>query len=401
MEPEPKIDLTDTETVFYSTKNTELKTRYFWFKYMMKPGIIKVIEYILPTIKILPSWSFKWIMKKSLYKYFIGGETLQECKPKIEQLFTKNIGSIPDLSVESAHNEDGIEFAINEILKTIELSQENNKKVPLTVFKITGLIKVDILKSISKKLKEGTSLNTNEIKYFNILIDRINKLCKSAYDKKVRIMIDAEESWIQDAIDNIALKMMETYNKEEVIVINTYQMYRKNGLNNLKLHFDNSTVNKFKLGVKLVRGAYMEKERQFAIENNYESPIFDTKDDTDNEYNLAIKFCLENIQSIFLIIGTHNKISIEYLMKLMKEKDLPNNFTNIYFSQLYGMGDNLSYNLTKHGYNCCKYLPFGTIKDVIPYLIRRARENSSVNGFMSSELQNIVKELNRRKKIAA
>lgn len=397
MQPETqKPDFSDPQPAFADMSDKQLLRHYIMFKTVCKPFLIKIGEW-LGKQKIIPVWFYKWAVKRTIYKIFVGGETLQECQFKIDELDSKGVGSVPDLSIESASSEESIDAAVNEILETINLSKRNRKKVPFTVFKLTGLIKKETLIAVSKKIKLRHELSTSEKAAWSQLLKRVDKLCGAAHNNGVRIMIDAEETWLQDAIDYVAMTMMECYNKESVTVLNTYQMYRKNAVDGMQDDFGKAISGGFKLGVKIVRGAYMEKEREEAIKHGYESPINDSKEETDYEYNIGLRFCVENISSILMVAGTHNKSSIQFLMSLMEENQIPRNSDNIHFSQLFGMGDILSYNLSKFGYNVCKYLPFGPVKDVIPYLTRRARENSSVNGFTSQELQTIVAEIRRRR----
>lgn len=391
----PKPDFTDPQPAFAGMSDKQLLKHYRMFKTVCKPFLIKIGEWLGKQNKI-PVWIYKWAVKKTIYKIFVGGETLQECQPTIDELDSKGVGSVPDLSIKSVSSEKAVDAAVNDILDTIKLSQRNRKKVPFTVFKLTGLIKKDVLIAISGKIKSGQQLSDSERTEWNRLIGRADKLCGEAYQAGVRIMIDAEETWIQIAIDTIAHRMMQCYNKENVTVLNTYQMYRKNAVAALQNDFEKAVAGGYKFGVKIVRGAYMEKEREEATKHGYDSPINEMKEDTDNEYNNGLRFCIENISSILIVAGTHNKASIQYLMSLMEEHEIPRNSDSVHFSQLFGMGDILSCNLSKFGYNVCKYLPFGPVKDVIPYLTRRARENSSINGFTSQELQTIIAEIQRR-----
>lgn len=391
-----KPDFSDPQPAFQDMSDEQLRKRYVWFKKMGRPFFPWLSGIFAQITRYLPEWSYKWVAKRTIFKFFVGGESLKGCQRSIDILESKGIGSIPELSVESAGTEAKVESAMEEIFETINLSQRNRKKIPFTVFKITGLIKKKYLISIDDAIRLGTELSPRDRRRFDSIVRKADQLCGDAYRKGVRIMIDAEETWIQNVIDRIAITMMQRYNKERVVVINTYQLYLREGLSRLRDNYTKSRLEGFRLGAKVVRGAYMEKENAYAMKNGTASPVHSTKEATDKDYNLALEFCIEQIDTMVLVAGTHNKSSIQLLMHLMEDKGLPRNCDNIYFSQLFGMGDILSYNLSKFGYNVCKYLPFGPVKQVIPYLVRRARENSSVRGFTSRELQTIKNEMARR-----
>lgn len=394
---QPSSDLTDPSPVFNDMSNEELLDRFKWFNRLNNPVFFWLSDCLSPLTKIFPEWSYSWLVKRTIYKFFVGGSSLEECIKTIDKLYEKGVGSVPDLSVESVSSEKKIESAIEKILQTITLSHHNPKKVPFTVFKMTALLEKEIMMAISKKLKYNIPLDNFLQNQLNLLLQRVDRLCSQAHRLGVHIMIDAEETWIQDAIDFIAIKMMKKYNLEKAIVLNTYQMYLKEGFYRLNTNLEKAKNEKFYLGIKLVRGAYMEKERERAFKYNYDSPINPSKELTDLKYDNALELCLDNITSISLLVGTHNQKSIEFMTNLMDKNHLERNIDNIYFSQLFGMGDLISFNLSKRGFNVCKYLPFGPVKEVVPYLTRRARENSSIKGFGGNELKNISMEVRRRK----
>jgi proline dehydrogenase len=396
MKTEINPDLSNTQTAFSNVSDSQLIERYKWFRRMCKPFLLKLAEFFVPLIRIFPQWTYRKMAKKTIYKFFVGGETLEECMNKIETLNRSGIGVIPDLSVESASSQKAIEKALREIERTIDLSNRFPEKIPFTVFKISGLIEKGDLETINQKIRKAEKLNPVEEKALKLLQQRVMRLCSAAQTKNVRILIDAEETWVQDAIHFIAVSMMVKYNKEHVTVINTYQAYRKDACSLMQHHIEILKANGCKLGVKLVRGAYMEKERERALEAGYASPIHDSKTGTDHEYHQGLVFCLDRLNDVLVVIATHSQESIQFALKMLEEKKIPANSDHVHFSQLYGMGDVLSYNLAKANCNVCKYLPFGPVKDVIPYLTRRARENSSVNGFASQELRIIATEMLRR-----
>jgi proline dehydrogenase len=332
------------------------------------------------------------LVKRTIFKQFCGGETIEECEPTLNKLAESHIGTILDYSVEGKSDEKVFESTKNEIYRTITRAKAD-EKVPFAVFKTTGMARFEILEKISlgKELLKGEAAEWERARA------RVNEICEYAYSIEQPVFIDAEESWIQDAIDGLATEMMEKFNREKPLIFNTIQLYRHDRLEFLKQSHLQAKKNGYHLAVKLVRGAYMEKERTRAVEMNYPSPIQPDKAATDRDYDLAIEYCLENIEEISFVAGTHNEESVCRLAELIHEKGVSHNHPHVFFSQLYGMSDNLSYVLAKHGYNVSKYVPYGAVKDTIPYLIRRAKENTSVIGQVSRELDLINQELKRRK----
>ena len=363
----------NTEIGFKSKSNKRLKKSKKLFKLLSFPFLVKAGKFLLLISNKLKLPTNK-IIKNLFFDQFCGGETIEECKNCINELNEYNIGSILDYSVEG--DIKNIQTTKKEIINTIQ-EAKNNENITFCVFKMSALI----------------SFNSKERN-----LDCINEICQIAKDNSVPILIDAEESWIQDEIDRITEKLMAKYNtKDKTIIFHTIQLYRKDKLNYLKKIHLNATKKKHKIGLKLVRGAYMEKERNRAIKNGYESPIHNTKKECDRDFNLALEYCIKNIEEIEIFSGTHNENSCVLLAELMKKNNLKKNDSRIHFSQLLGMSDHISFNLSEKGYNVSKYVPFGPIKEMIPYLIRRAEENSSVKGQTSRELNLINQELNRRK----
>ncbi|MGQ9805760.1 MAG: proline dehydrogenase family protein [Chlorobiales bacterium] len=385
------LDFNDTEIAFSSKTNRQLLERYWIFRAMNNPTLTALGTAIL-------GWAIRWklpvkgLIKATIFKQFCGGETVEECLPVMTELERFNIKSILDYSVEGEESEAEFDSVVEKTLYTIEKSKQTSA-IPFAVFKMTGIARFGLLEKISA----AQTLSTDEVSEWSKVKARLHKICKAAKDADLPVMIDAEESWIQAAIDSLADEMMEHYNRQKPIVYNTIQLYRKDRLAFLKSSFAKAIKGGYFLGVKLVRGAYMEKERARALELNYPSPIQETKADTDRDFNLALDFCLEHIERIGVCAGTHNEESNQKLAQLILEKHLSLNHPHLYFSQLYGMGDHISYNLSRAGFNVAKYLPYGAVQHVLPYLFRRAQENTAVAGYASRELRLLIKERNRRK----
>ena len=337
----------------------------------------------------------KGIIKNTVFDHFCGGESIRESQPTIDELAAFHIGTILDYSVEGEDSEADFDATHDEILRTIDYARDN-PDIPFCVFKVTGLASTQLL----EKVQAGRKLSDRDKEAFQRIRGRVESICEAAYHAQKPILIDAEESWIQDPIDAMAYAMMEQFNKDSPIVFNTYQMYRVDMLDRLRKAFHFAAMNNYFLGAKLVRGAYMEKERERARDKNYPSPIHPTKEATDDHYNKGLQFCVDNKQRVGLVSGSHNEYSNYYLALLMEKHSMKNNDPRIWFSQLYGMSDNISFNLAKAGYNVCKYVPYGPVRAVMPYLFRRAEENTSVAGQSSRELSLIRKELQRRQNSA-
>jgi proline dehydrogenase len=384
------LSFSDTSIAFESKTNQDLKRAHLLFKAI---GMNWLVQAGAPLVNMafaikLP---ISGLIRKTVFKQFCGGESIEECEATTELLAKYHIGTILDYSVEGKEEEAIFEATCNEILHTIDKAK-GNSKIPFCVFKPTGIASMTLLTKISAK----EQLNKEQHDELTATRNRMNRICKAAYDNDVRLFIDAEESWTQDAIDALVREMMLKYNKEKAIVFNTAQLYRHDRVEFIKRSYFDAQTNNYYLGFKLVRGAYMEKERERAKEMGYNSPIYPTKKSTDKGYDDAVRFCVEHIDRIAICAGTHNETSSEMLVKLMEEKHIPKNDPRIYFSQLLGMSDHISFNLSHAGYNVVKYVPYGPIKNVLPYLIRRAQENTSVKGQTGRELSLILTEMKRR-----
>jgi proline dehydrogenase len=333
----------------------------------------------------------KGIIKATIFKHFCGGEAIEECNQTIKNLADGGVGTILDYSIEGEDSEDVFDNTRDEIIRTI-IRASKDKAIPLTVFKVTGVGRFSLL----EKLDAGLKLSVDEQLEWQKVQDRVLAICEMAHSEGVPVMIDAEESWIQETIDNLAINMMRFFNKEKAIVYNTYQLYRHNKLGSLVVDHATAESENFILGAKIVRGAYMEKERKRAEERGYPSPIQPDKTSTDRDYNDALVFCADHVENIAFVAGTHNEESCRLLADLLNEKKIDHKNPHVYFSQLLGMSDNLSFNLANANYNVAKYVPYGPIKAVLPYLFRRAQENTAIAGQMSRELSLIVKEKKRR-----
>ncbi len=362
------------------------------YKLISYPWLVKMAN---PLIRFASAIRFpiNWIVKPTVYAQFCGGETINECAPVIEKLKEGGVYSILDYSVEGSEEEEVIEQALQETLRVIDYAA-TNENIPFTVFKPTAFAKSDALEVLST----SHSPDADSVKEGDKFRKRVQKLCEKAHGYGIPIMIDAEDSWYQEIIDKAVMDMMAIYNKEKPIVFNTYQMYRHDRMERLKQDHARAKKENFFMGAKFVRGAYMEKERERAEEMGYEDPIQPDKPATDKDYNLALKYTLENIDDFAVFNGTHNEESSRYMAELMDDLKIPRDDNRCWFSQLYGMSDHISFNLAKEGFNVAKYVPYGPVKFVLPYLMRRAEENTSVKGQTSRELMLLKQEKDRRKR---
>jgi proline dehydrogenase len=389
MQDQP-ISFNNTEVAFQARSDKELKQAYFLFKMLSYSWLVNISA---PFVKfaINAKLPVKGLIRSTIYHHFCGGETITDCQETILKLGKYHIGTILDYSVEGKESEEDFETALMATLSTIERAK-GDKHIPFCVFKPSGFVRFALL----EKKNSGQKLSASEEKEFEEFRNRVSKMCQKAYDNKVPIYIDAEESWTQGVIDELVREMMMKYNREDIFVYNTLQMYRTDRVAYLEESITHAKANNYKTGFKIVRGAYMEKERKRAAELNIPSPIQPDKAATDRDYDKAINICFDNIDNVAICCGTHNEQSCHNLIRLMKEKKFPKDHRHIWFSQLYGMSDHISYNLSMHGYNVTKYVPYGAIEGVLPYLIRRAQENTSVAGQTSRELTLINKEIDRR-----
>ncbi|TXI68364.1 MAG: proline dehydrogenase [Flavobacterium sp.] len=381
----------NTEVAFALKSDTELERAYFLFKLIDSQPLVK-IGTAVTNFALKAHLPVEGLIRSTVFDHFCGGVNENDCLRVVDKMYTKGVSSVLDYSVEGKEEETQFDAALNMTLKTIEFAKER-EAIPFAVFKPTGFGRL----ALYEKVGEKAYLTENEQKEWNRVIERFDIACKTAFEKDVLLLIDAEESWMQDAADAIVTDMMRKYNKQKAIVFNTLQMYRWDRLDYLKNIHEQAKVEGFFIGMKLVRGAYMEKENDRAAERGQKSPICESKEATDINYDATVSYMLDHLDIMAVFAGTHNEESSYKLMQLMQEKGIAKNDKRIFFGQLLGMSDNISFNLAAEGYNVAKYLPFGPVRDVMPYLIRRAEENTSVAGQTSRELTLIKKEKERRK----
>lgn len=386
------ISFNNTEIAFKHKSDKDLKRAKFLFSVIGSPTMVKVGKGVT-NFSLSVGLPIKGIIKATIFKQFCGGETIEECTETVELMWKNKVGTILDYSVEGKISDEDFEATTNEIIATIAKGKTTDA-IPFAVFKVTGIARFGLLEAAN----EGTDqLDAALTKDYAATIERVDRICKAGFEAKVPVFIDAEETWIQDTIDRITHEMMLKYNKDQAIVYNTVQMYRHDRLAFLKDALAWAKENNIQYGVKLVRGAYMEKERDRAQTKGYPSPIQPNKEASDNDYNAALDFLTDEFEHMALVAGSHNEYSSAYLAELMEKKGLPKASQRIFFAQLLGMSDHISYNLAHLGYNVAKYVPYGPIKEVMPYLLRRADENTSVKGQTGRELSLILQERNRRK----
>ncbi len=402
-----EISFENTENAFAYKSNAELKKARFLFKSMGNAFLVKWGIRITPWA-IRMKLPIKGLIRKTIFSQFVGGETLDQTAPVARKLATYHVQAILDYGVEGGNDgEAGFDHACEEFIRVIRYAA-SQPNIPFISIKITGFARFELLEKLDHSLDQGpgplmkryaaalAGFSAEESAEWDRVQNRMQKVCAEASAKNIGVLVDAEETWIQDPVDVLSIQMMAAFNKEKVSVYNTVQLYRHDRLSFLKDMLEAAELKDFVLGVKLVRGAYMEKERARAQEKNYLSPIQKDKESTDQDYNAAVAFCIEHIDHIASIVASHNDYSNLHAARLLKEKGLPYDHPHIHFSQLYGMSDHITFNLAKAGCSVSKYLPFGPIEDVIPYLMRRAEENSSLSGQTGRELAFINKELARR-----
>jgi proline dehydrogenase len=387
----PPVSFDDTAVAFASKSDIELRKMYALFASMNNNTLVKTGGGLM---KAALKWSLpgtKFLIKHSIFRQFCGGETIQECVPVIAELGRYNIGTILDYSVEGEGNDRSFDKTRDELLATIDLAHRSTH-IPFSVFKVTGLADSALL----EKVQTGQPLTPAEQASYERAHARVDAICQRAHQYGVRVFVDAEESWFQETIDKLAYEMMRKYNRESAIVWNTYQLYRHDRLDAVKLAHEAAKQGGYYLGGKLVRGAYLEKEARVATQRGYQNPINPTKQETDDLYNESLRYCVQHIDRISICAGTHNELSSKLLTDLMQEFELQPADPRIWFAQLYGMSDNLSYNLAHAGYNTAKYVPYGPVDAVMPYLLRRADENTAIAGQSSREFLLIQREIRRR-----
>jgi proline dehydrogenase len=381
----------NTKAAFSLKNDRELERAYLLFKMIQNRSLVK-IGTSLTTFALKLHLPVEGMIRATVFDHFCGGTTEDDCLPVVDKMFAKGVSSVLDYSVEGKEDEAHFDDAMEMTLKIIDFAKERNA-IPFAVFKPTGFGRFELY----EKIGEGKALSETEKTEWERVVARFDKVCRKANENNIAVLIDGEESWMQDAADDLVVAMMKKYNKEKPIVFNTLQLYRNDRMDYLKKLHEQAEAEGFYIGMKLVRGAYMEKEHKRAEEKGYPSPICNSKEATDANYNHGIEYMMQHIEKMAIFAGTHNEESSYKLMELMEQAGINKGDERIWFGQLYGMSDNISYNLADNGYNVAKYLPFGPVREVMPYLIRRAQENTSVEGQTSRELTLIQSERQRRK----
>ena len=401
------ISFDNTEIAFAYKSDKDLKHSNWLYKIMAKPWLVNMGTHLAPwSIRVgLP---VKGLIRSTISRQFIGGETLEQTIPVAKKLGEYNVEVILDYAVEGKAGEDNYEHACNEFIRVINFAA-TQPNIPFMSVKVTGMARFALMEKIHSLMNGSNEnslikrynaaleqLSSEEKSEWQRVVDRTVRICQAASQANVGFLVDAEETWIQDPLDALTMLMMDEYNKTKLVVWNTLQMYRHDRLDFLHKAYEAAKEKNFLLGMKLVRGAYMEKERKRAQEKGYPSPIYPNKEATDKGFNDAVRFCIDHIDQVGVMVATHNEYSNMLGAELLQQKGLPLNNTHVHFSQLYGMSDNITFNLAKAGCHVSKYLPFGPIGDVVHYLMRRAQENTSVGGQTSRELGLVEKEINRR-----
>lgn len=384
------LSFDDTATAFAYKSDKELKKARFIFSVMRRSWLVKLASLLAPWA-LKAGLPVKGLIRRTVFDQFCGGESLAEAARTAQKLEPFRVGVILDYGIEGAEGEENYDRVVKEFQKAItHASEEPN--IPFISLKLTGFARVALL----EKIAATGRLAEEEQQEFERVRQRIRTICEFAAGKNIGVLIDAEESWIQKPVDLLADEMMQSCNRDKVIVYNTFQLYRHDRLAFLKRSYEKAVEGRYILGAKLVRGAYMEKERKRSGDRNYPSPIQPVKAATDMDYNAAVCFCLDHLDDVAVFIGTHNEKSSMLGARILYERGLPYHHPHVHFSQLYGMSDNITFNLAKAGYRASKYVPYGPVKDVMPYLIRRAEENSAISGQVSREQLLITREWKRR-----
>ncbi|THD67949.1 proline dehydrogenase [Robertkochia marina] len=381
----------NTQVAFQLKGDAELERAYFLFRMIANEPLVR-IGTAMTNFAIKAHLPVEGLIRATVFDHFCGGVSELDCMPVVDKMYEVGVSAVLDYSVEGKESDKQFDDVVARTLKILDFVKEKNA-IPFAVFKPTAVGRFDLYKKVSR----GDELNQEELKEWDRIRKRFEVICKKAYELEISLLIDAEESWMQDAADELCEIMMKKYNKERAVVFNTLQMYRWDRLEYLKALHEKAREEKFIIGMKLVRGAYMEKENARAKEKGYPTPICASKKDTDDNFNAAVQYMMEHIDEMEIFLGTHNEESSYLLMELMQQKGISENDPRIWFGQLYGMSDHISYNLAEYRFNVAKYLPFGPVKDVMPYLIRRAEENTSVAGQTTRELSLLSQERRRRK----
>ena len=393
------ISFENTQNAFAYKSTKALKSAKLLFGFMGYPKLVQLGTRMVPAL-LKAGLPIKGIIRNTIFKQFVGGETLAETIPVAQMLAEHNVDVILDYGVEGKEGEENFDHATQVFIDVINHAA-SQKNIPFISIKVTGLASHELLQTLHEAPRLRSGIHDNEIEQaaWDRVRERMYAICEAAAEKNIGVLVDAEESWIQDPIDRLTMEMMAEFNKQKAVVFNTIQLYRHDRLHFLRISHQIAEAQGFILGLKLVRGAYMEKERAVALEKNKLSPIQISKEATDADYDEAVRFCMDHIHSTAVIIASHNEQSNLLGAKLLDEMMLPHNHPHVHFSQLYGMSDTITFNLAKEGFNVSKYLPFGPIQDVIPYLMRRAQENTSVSGQTGRELMQLKRELARRKSL--
>lgn len=381
----------NTAIAFELKTDSQLERAYFLFKMIANEPLVR-IGTAVTNFAIKAHLPVEGLIRATVFDHFCGGVNEEDCLPIIDKMYEKGVYSILDYSAEGKEVDNQFDFAMEKTLEVLDFVKEKDA-LPFAVFKPTGFGRFKLFEKVSA----GHTLNESETAEWGRLVNRFDRVCKKAHDLDVSLLIDAEESWMQNAADDLVLEMMRKYNKQKAIVFNTFQMYRWDRLDYIQKLKDIASSEQFCIGAKVVRGAYMEKENDRAKEKEYPSPICASKKETDENFDAAINYMMENLDRFVLFAGTHNEQSCLKLISKMQEKGIEPSDSNVWFGQLFGMSDHITYNLAALGYNAVKYVPYGPVRDVMPYLIRRAEENTSVAGQTSRELALLQKERKRRK----
>jgi proline dehydrogenase len=385
-------DLGDTRIAFAAKSDRALWQAYWLFRVIGSPGLTATGT-VLTKVALALHLPVKGLIKATIFKQFVGGETIQESLRTAERLAASHVGTILDFSVEGQDDDEALDATTAETLRTIAAAKEN-AHIPFAVFKPTGVARMGIMEKVSS----GATLTAAEHEEWERTKARMLRICQAAYDADIPVLVDAEESWIQPAIDDLVTDMMRRFNRERAIVFNTVQLYRHDRLPFLQESLAAARRDGYHLGVKLVRGAYMEKERAQAEAEGRPSPIQPDKAASDRDYDAALRFCMDHLERMAVVAGTHNEASTLLLARLMAEHGVARNDHRIWFAQLLGMSDNITFNMAAAGYNVAKYVPYGPVRQVMPYLFRRANENTSARGQTGRELGLIMAERRRRKR---
>ena len=380
----------NSERAFTLKTDSELERAYFLFKMISMEPLVR-IGTAITKFALNASLPVEGLIRSTVFDHFCGGVNEEDCLPVVDKLFTAGVSSVLDYSVEGKSDKDQLDNCLKKVMELTDFAQ-HKEAMPISVFKPTGFGDFDVYQKVSAKQR----LTTEEEGKWERIQKRFETICQKASETDIEVLIDAEESWMQDAADDLVMEMMKKYNTQKSLIYNTLQCYRWDRLDYLKKLHQQARDNNFKIGIKLVRGAYMEKENDRAQEMGYPTPICGSKAETDDNFNTVLRYIFDHLDDISLFLGTHNEESSLLAMQIMQEKDIAPSDDRVWFGQLYGMSDHISFNLAAEGYNVAKYIPFGPVKDVMPYLIRRAEENTSVAGQTNRELEMIKKEKKRR-----